>query len=358
MLELAGAPLDARERKLTRSLYATGFRAANPLQAHRDLIETAEEACPQIPAGRCDQIVRFYFTAALAANEITPRQQWIEATEEGEPWILISGRQASPRELQLPRSPRLISTTFGTGKTEMISRRLLQAFSERDPAPVSLSQTQGAITSQLQAITSQQRAIGAQLAQAPAQAFVAQQRAIAGQLVEAHRQALARERLIAGQLARSTFTAVEPFRAFNDLKEWLNLTTKQLAGFLGIKRTTPNAWDREGRKPRHETQLRLDRLHSYIAELANKPDSAERLARIRPALPMLMKAIEAEAAINSSTLDSAGVEIPLDWRRLNAFQAANKIEITEDEDGKPIVKAPPLTAVVTEEDEDDLDLRY
>lgn len=358
MLELAASPV-AREQKLERTLWATGFRGANPLEANRDLIETAEESCPQIPASRCDQIVRFYFTAALAATEITPRPEWIAAAEEGEPWILISGRRAIPRELQPPRSPRLTFISTGGGKTEASLTRLMEAVSDLQQPPFNLlHQTQSAITGQLQGLATQQRAIADQLSQSYLQAFAAQQRAIGGRLAKAHRQAFAAERVVTGQLARSAFASVEPFRAFNDLKKWLSLTSRQLTGLLGIKRTTPNAWDREGRKPRPETQLRLDLLHSYVAKLAQQPDSAERLARIRPALPMLMKAIEAEAAINSTTLEGAGVEIPLDWRKLNAFQAANRIEITEDEDGTPIVRGPSLTAVVTDEDEDDLDLRY
>jgi len=358
MLELA-APT-ATEQKLERTLRASGFRDANPLEAYRDLIQTAEEACPQIPAGRHDQLVRFY-VAALASTETTPRSTdtLITTTDEGVPLIVISTRRKIPQELQPPRTPRLISTTPGAGKTQTISRLLMKAFSDFEQPQINLVfQTQSAITEQLQALTTQHRAFVSQLAQAHTQAFGAQQRAIVGQLAQAHRQALAAERVATGQLARSALAAVEPFRAFNDLKGWLSLTSRQLAELLGIKRTTPNAWDREGRKPRPETQLRLDRLHSYIEQLAQQPDSAERLARIRPALPMLMKAIEAEAAINSTTLQSAGVEIPLDWRRLNAFQAANRIEITENEDGTPVVTAPPLTAVVTEEDEDDLDLLY
>lgn len=340
MVELA-APF-ARERKLERSLRATGFQDPNPLEAYSDLIQTAEETCPQIPASRCDQLVRFYVTA-LASTETTPRatETLLTTTEEGAPLILISTRRKIPRELQPPRNPRLISFSTGGGKTEASLSWLMQAFSE-------LEQHQTKLLSETQ------RAISDQLAQAQREAFVAQQRAITAQLAQAHRAFAAQQRTLTAQAARSA--PVEPFHAFNDLKRWLSLTSRQLTALLGIKRTTPNAWDREGRKPRPDTQLRLDRLHSYIEELATQPDAAERLARIRPALPMLMKAIEAEAAISSSTLESAGVEIPLDWRKLNAFQAANRIEITHDEDGTPLIAPPALTAEVTEEDEDDLDL--
>jgi len=71
-----------------------------------------------------------------------------------------------------------------------------------------------------------------------------------------------------------------------------------------------------------------------------------------------MKAINAEAGLTSTTLTDAGIEIPLDWRRLNAFLASNRVAMTADEDGTPIAEAPPVEAMVIEEDEDDLDLLY
>jgi prevent-host-death family protein len=58
--------------------------------------------------------------------------------------------------------------------------------------------------------------------------------------------------------------------------------------------------------------------------------------RMRDTLPLLMAAVQAGAAIPSTTLDELGVDIPFDWRKLHKFLVEYPVEITHDEEGNPI----------------------
>ncbi|SRR6266545_4223835 len=314
MLEIVPATRPAKAEKLERALRATGFGGTQTLERHADLLSSAEESCPHLPASNCDQLVRFYFMAALAATEMTPAfgDKWekdvpVEGEEASGKIFVVFATRNWVRELRPPRTPRFLPIASMETTPLLEGERFPSTPGERELRNWLVHRAAG-------------RALSAATVTSPA--------------------------------------ATDPFKAFTELKQWLHLSSKQLTSLLGIKRTTPNAWKREGRKPRYDTQLRLERLHAYVEELASDPDAAEKLARVRPILPTLMKAIDADAALPSATLEEAGVQIPFDWRRLNAFQAANAFRIAADEDGTEIGIADPVKGSVIEEDEDDLDLAY
>lgn len=318
MLELAVPGKDALSDKLERTARLSGLSGGSLMEKHQDLFRAAADAYPHLPARRRDRLIGFYFTAALAATEMTPTligRGWsrieVDAPFEGGELFLYTTIRQLPNELRPPRAPLAFIPRFA--RTEF-SSELISRWAAVERADLERADLAGW---PLQAGYHRPHDVGAPLA-----------------------------------------PGVEPFKAFTQLKEWLRLTSAQLTSLLGIKRTTPNAWDREGRKPRPETEVRLFRLHAYVSDLARRPDAAEQLARVRPVLPVLTKAIYSEAALPSDTLELAGVDIPFDWRKLNAFQAKNKIPITADEEGAPLGEAPTLEGIVVEEDEDDLGLLY
>jgi DNA-binding XRE family transcriptional regulator len=70
--------------------------------------------------------------------------------------------------------------------------------------------------------------------------------------------------------ARTTVPRSKAFRAFTELRRWLRLTATEAADLIGVKRTTPNAWQREGREPRPASARRLYQLHSIVSSLVRK----------------------------------------------------------------------------------------
>lgn len=64
-------------------------------------------------------------------------------------------------------------------------------------------------------------------------------------------------------------TAVEPaaYRAFKDLGRWLDAEDGQVADMVGIGRTTPYTWKREGREPRAATAQRIYEYHATLDSL-------------------------------------------------------------------------------------------
>jgi hypothetical protein len=314
VLDVALAAERRIDEKLEQTIRLSGFSGRDVLQKHRDLFVNAQEACPQLPDVHCAQVVRFYFTAALAATEMTRGVlgggrrdlEFDEPSGAGGKVIFYAKTTQLPSELRPPRSPRFVVP--------------------------SLLRTQ----------------------------FSYELGGVVSSFEQSSDLSLLWPKAISGSYRRSQHEAalIEPFKAFTELKQWLKLSSHQLTSLLGIKRTTPNAWKREGRTPRPETEYRLRKLHAYVSGLANRPDAQDQLARIRPALPILTKAIYAEAAIPSETLEAAGVDIPFDWRKLNKFQAANEIPMAADEDGTPLIETPAVEGMVIGEDEDDLDLRY
>jgi hypothetical protein len=63
---------------------------------------------------------------------------------------------------------------------------------------------------------------------------------------------------------RSQAVAPRAFQAFKDLGSWLDADDDEVAGAVGIGRTTPYAWRREGHEPRARTVRRLYELHAML----------------------------------------------------------------------------------------------
>lgn len=59
------------------------------------------------------------------------------------------------------------------------------------------------------------------------------------------------------------------FGAFKDLMRWLEATDREVADMVGIGRTTPYTWSREGREPRRSTVRKLFQAHSLISALVD-----------------------------------------------------------------------------------------
>jgi hypothetical protein len=72
------------------------------------------------------------------------------------------------------------------------------------------------------------------------------------------------------------------FDAFKDLMRWLDATDQEVADMVGIGRTTPYTWRREGREPRRSTVRLLLQVHSVVAGLVDAlgEDAANRLLSI------------------------------------------------------------------------------
>jgi hypothetical protein len=318
MSELALAETTLIDAKAERTLKLAGLSVRDATSRHRDLFLTAQQASRQVAPIKSNQLTRFYFTAAIAATTKTESiliaaRQSIELDKPNALGGVIFWQIAkSPTdELHLPESASIVvAPPF---RTETLHRSIDSVIAAFEDYPV------GSVH------------------------------------IEKHQFHPLRSPRVS-----PSHPGIEPFRAFSDLKNWLNLTSTQLAELLGIKRTTPNAWKREGRTPREETRHRLYQLHSYVGSLAGRPDGKEQIARLRPALPILKDAIYSGAAIPSDTLDAAGVEIPFDWRAINAFQAKTRIVMDEDDEGNAIARSTGVEGMLVDEDddEDDLELRY
>ncbi|MGH2988164.1 MAG: hypothetical protein ACRDLO_15975, partial [Solirubrobacterales bacterium] len=76
----------------------------------------------------------------------------------------------------------------------------------------------------------------------------------------------------------------------------------------------------------------------------------------REAIPLLMAAAAAGAAVPSRTLRELGIEIPFDWRALNRFTAATAVTFTEGEGGELWAVAPTAMPEAVIEDETELAL--
>lgn len=103
-----------------------------------------------------------------------------------------------------------------------------------------------------------------------------------------------------------------------------------------------------------------NRIEAYLVPAGDFEalrEQADELERLQGVLPLLLAAADANVALPSETLGRLGVAPPLDWRALNAFQAAYPVELTHGEDGEPLppVTEPPVHQPV-EEGEEELDL--
>lgn len=60
------------------------------------------------------------------------------------------------------------------------------------------------------------------------------------------------------------------FAAFDDLRRWLRLGSEEAAKLIGVGRTTPLAWEREGHEPRPATARRLYQLHTLVSAIVER----------------------------------------------------------------------------------------
>lgn len=72
------------------------------------------------------------------------------------------------------------------------------------------------------------------------------------------------------------------FRAFKELAVWLNRTERETAQLVGVGRTTPYTWERDGREPRPRSARRLYETHAFVRQLVlsmGKQDAESALGR-------------------------------------------------------------------------------
>lgn len=72
--------------------------------------------------------------------------------------------------------------------------------------------------------------------------------------------------------AAADAVSTEPaaYRAFKDLGRWLDAEDGQVADMVGIGRTTPYTWKREGREPRATTAQRIYEHHATLDALQRR----------------------------------------------------------------------------------------
>lgn len=96
-------------------------------------------------------------------------------------------------------------------------------------------------------------------------------------------------------------------------------------------------------------------VDAYLVPVSTM-DEIAKADRLREALPLLMAAAAAGAAIPSRTLMDLGIEIPFDWQKLNRFTAAAGVKFTAGEDGEPWVAISDFVPEAVKESEFELDL--
>jgi len=68
------------------------------------------------------------------------------------------------------------------------------------------------------------------------------------------------------------------FTAFTELSRWLRLTVDDTAQLVGVGRTTPYTWQRDGREPQPATARRLYQVHALVAALIQELGQARAIA--------------------------------------------------------------------------------
>lgn len=76
--------------------------------------------------------------------------------------------------------------------------------------------------------------------------------------------------------APAPIASTEPtaYKAFKDLASWLEAEDSQIADMVGIGRTTPYAWKREGHEPRAATAQRIYEHHATLDSLSRRLGAA------------------------------------------------------------------------------------
>jgi DNA-binding transcriptional regulator YiaG len=127
------------------------------------------------------------------------------------------------------------------------------------------------------------------------------------------------------------------FTMFDELREWLNLTTDETARLVGVGRTTPLAWEREGREPRPAHARRLYQVHSIVSALVARvgvPAAVEWLERGEPSPRHRLE----QGEITSVAREAE--RILLQRERRSELPARDEL-VVEDEDA-PVAAVVPL----------------
>ena len=87
--------------------------------------------------------------------------------------------------------------------------------------------------------------------------------------------------------APAPIASTEPaaYKAFKDLAAWLEAEDSQIADMVGIGRTTPYAWKREGHEPRAATAQRIYEHHATLDSLSRRLGAAGLHRWLREASP-------------------------------------------------------------------------
>lgn len=81
------------------------------------------------------------------------------------------------------------------------------------------------------------------------------------------------------------------YRAFKDLVRWLDAEDAQVAEMVGIGRTTPYTWKREGREPRAATSQRIYEHHATLDSLRRKLGGSELRRWLHEGVPTRREAL-------------------------------------------------------------------
>ncbi|MFL5962590.1 MAG: helix-turn-helix domain-containing protein [Gaiellaceae bacterium] len=82
------------------------------------------------------------------------------------------------------------------------------------------------------------------------------------------------------------------FKMFNELREWLNLTTQETATLVGVGRTTPLAWERDGREPQPAHARQLYQVHSIVGSLVKRLGADPAIEWLERGEPSLRERLE------------------------------------------------------------------
>jgi hypothetical protein len=110
------------------------------------------------------------------------------------------------------------------------------------------------------------------------------------------------------------------YRAFKDLGGWLSAGDDQIADMLGIGRTTPYAWKRDGREPRPENARRIYEYQAVLDSLRRRLGSSGFQMWLREGSPSRRERLLAgnleslDRDVHAVVFQSAGSERPdLGW---------------------------------------------
>ena len=113
----------------------------------------------------------------------------------------------------------------------------------------------------------------------------------------------------------------------------------ETVGHVELRSSLPKIVD----KLRHDRPLAVtnhNRVEAYLVsphEFDCLADAKEQLDRLRSSLPILVTALQSRIAYPAEVLRALiGSDLSIDWREMNAFQAAMPTQTTHDEDGRAL----------------------